>query len=87
MLEKVDEQVEVAMIYAKNGGKTWPCLIKWRNKRWRVSAIGFKHYIKRGEVLVHVYEFVTQERLWMRLEHNTLLNTWTLDLISDGEVL
>lgn len=86
MLEKIDEQVEVAMIYAKSGQRTWPCLVKWRNQRWRVSTLGFKHYVKRGKVLVHVYEFTTQEKLWMRLEHDTLLNIWTLDSVSDGEV-
>ena len=85
MTEKIDEQVEVAMIYAKNSGQTWPCLVKWRHKRWRVSTVGFKHYIKKGKVLVHVYEFVTLEHLWMRLEHDTLLNTWTLDSVSDGD--
>jgi len=85
MIEPIDEQVEVAMIYSKNKGQTWPCLVRWRHKRWHVSRLGFKHYVKKGKILVHIYEFVTREGLWMRLEHDTLHNTWILGAISDGE--
>lgn len=85
MTETIGEQVEVAMIYSKDKRRTWPCLVKWRRQKWRVSEEGFKHYVKKGKVLVHIYELVAEGHLWMRLEHDTLLNTWTLEAVSDGE--
>ena len=85
MKELIGEQVEVAMIYAKDRRRTWPCLIRWRHKRWRTSAVGFKHYLKKGRILIHIYELEAEGNLWMRLEHNTLYNTWTLEAVSDGQ--
>lgn len=85
MIEVIGEQVEVAMIYSKNKDRTWPCFVYWRNKKWRMSEEGFKHYVKRGKILVHVYELVTEGDYWMRLEHDTLLNTWSLVAVSDGQ--
>lgn len=85
MIETIGDQVDVLMVYSKDKKRTWPCFIKWRNKRWRVSEEGYKHYLKKGKVLIHVYELVTQDGLWMRLEHETLHNTWTLEATSDGQ--
>lgn len=85
MIETIGDQVEVVMIYSKNKNQTWPCFVKWRNKKWRMSEFGFKHYLKKGKVLVHVYELVAEGGMWMRLEHDTLLNTWRLEAVSDGQ--
>jgi hypothetical protein len=85
MTEQINERVQVAMVFAPEKGDRWPCLIAWRNKKWRVTENGLHHYYKQGDRLYHVYQVVVNGYLQMRLQLDSLSLLWTLEAVSDGQ--
>jgi hypothetical protein len=85
MREKINEEVSVVMYYSARKRIANPYTISWQNKEYSVKEIGYKHAIKDGQTLHHIFELTVKETdLWMRLNLNTSNLHWTLEAVSDG---
>ncbi|OGL30327.1 hypothetical protein A3D14_03745 [Candidatus Saccharibacteria bacterium RIFCSPHIGHO2_02_FULL_47_12] len=86
MREKINEEVSVVMYYSARKRRAVPHIINWQNKDYIVGKIGYRHTIRRGETLHHIFELVDKdESLWFRLSLDTSNLHWKLELVSDGE--
>jgi len=85
MLEKINEEVTVVMVFSSRQRKALPHLIGWQNKEYKVGEIGYHHTIKDGQVLHHIFELTdTESTLWFRLNLDTSNLHWRLEEIHDG---
>lgn len=85
MIEKINEEVSVVLVYSARKKTALPHLINWQNKDYRVGKIGYHHKIYDGKTLHHIYELTdAQQTLWFRLSLNTANLHWTLEKVSDG---
>ncbi len=85
MREKINEEVSVVMFYNAAKRLAMPHLISWQNKEYIVKEIGYKHAVKEGQTLHHIFELTVKEtNLWMRLNLNTGNLHWQLEIVSDG---
>lgn len=85
MREKINEEISVVMYYSARKRLAVPYLINWQNREYMVGKIGYRHTIRDGQTLHHIFELVDKENtLWFRLNLDTGNLHWTLEAISDG---
>lgn len=85
MREKINEEISVVMYYSARKRLAVPYLINWQNREYMVGKIGYRHTIRDGQTLHHIFELVDKENtLWFRLNLDTSNLHWTLEAISDG---
>jgi len=85
MREKIDQEVSVVMYYSARKQVAQPHTISWQNKEYTIKEIGYKHSIKDGDTLHHIFELTVNEAdLWMRLNFDTSNLHWKLEVVSDG---
>jgi hypothetical protein len=85
MLEKIDEEVSVVLVYSARHRRVVPYTISWRNTDYRVGKIGYHHCVNNGQTLHHIFELVNQEQsIWFRLNLDTSNLHWRLEAIHDG---
>jgi len=85
MREKINEEISVVMYYSARKRLAVPYLINWQNREYMVGKIGYRHAIRDGQTLHHIFELVDKENtLWFRLNLDTSNLHWTLEAISDG---
>ncbi len=85
MIERIDEPISVATIYSADKRRTMPWILGWKNKRLRVTEVGFHHYFKEGKKVIHIFDVIADNSLHMRLAYDTSSLNWTLETISDGQ--
>ena len=85
MREKINQEVSVVMYYSARTRTANPHTILWQNREFRVKDIGYRHAVRDGQALHHIFELTVREvDLWMRLNFDTTNLHWTLEAISDG---
>lgn len=60
-----------------------PYKIKWRNREYKISKIGYHHRLRVGNVIHHIFSVATSS-LAFRLNFDTENLSWTLEEVSDG---
>lgn len=83
MLENVDEKVSVIATCEPITLRLIPAKIRWRGRVYDVSEIGFRHPVRDGRQMHHVFE-VTDGSLAFRLKLDTESLQWTLEKVTDG---
>ena len=85
MMQQIDEEVSVAMIFSAKKRRKTPWVVEWKNKRYLIKELGLPYYYKAGDRLFHIFEVLTQNGLHMKLKLDTLSLIWTLEAVSDGQ--
>lgn len=85
MRELINEEVSVVSYFSARRRLTLPHIISWQGREYAVGKVGFRHAVRRGETLHHIFELVDgEQQLWMRLDFDTSNLHWTLEAVSDG---
>lgn len=83
MLAAINEPISVVAIYDRVRNDVTPWRIKWQNRIYTISQIGYHHTVREGRSLLHIFS-VTDGNTAFRLKHDTETLGWTLEEISDG---
>ncbi len=82
---QVNEKVSVLTIFNAAQNKVLPYLIKWRNRKYTITKIGFRHKVNVGTTLHHIFS-VTDGNTFFRLNFDTSNLHWTLEEVTnEGE--
>ena len=85
MREIINEKISVVSIYSSKKRCFVPYSLSWQNRDYKIGKIGFRHQIKNGNTLHHIFECVdNQNTVWFRLNLDTKNLSWTLEVVSDG---
>lgn len=85
MQEIINQKVSVITLYNKTNGLNMPVRLRWQEKVYCLTKLGYHHKYKQGKTLIHVFS-VSNKDLAFRLEFNTDTLAWTLTEVSDGFV-
>jgi hypothetical protein len=80
MHETFDDKVSVLASFAPgpyNTMRVTPHIMKWRDRRWKLSTMGMYHPEKRGNKRVHIFSF-SSGTVTFRLELDPETLQWTL---------
>lgn len=82
MIEEINEPVSVSLVYNADYKKSYPHIVKWHTRIYKITKIGL-HYTKRiGQTLFHIFS-VTDGKHFFRLSLNTNDLFWKLEAIGD----
>ncbi|HVZ58522.1 MAG TPA: hypothetical protein VG935_02115 [Patescibacteria group bacterium] len=84
MSEKINEQASVITVYDHLKGTTQPWRIKWRERVYQVSEIGYHHTRESGTTLYHIFS-LSAGSLFFRLSLNTQTLVWRIEEVADRE--
>ena len=85
MREPINERVSVVAVYSSRKNHFAPYTISWQNQEYRIGEIGFRHHVKVGDVLHHIFECTDNKKtLSFRLNFDTNKLIWILEVVSDG---
>lgn len=73
-------------IFNAQTNKAMPYIIKWRNRKYIITQIGFKHKITIGNTLHHIFS-VTDGNTFFKLDFDTSNLHWTLEEVTDNSTL
>lgn len=82
MITQIQESVSVNLLSNHLTGKVWPWVVKWRDRKYRITKVGLHHMVKDGRTLLHIFS-VTDGVIYMKLSFNTETLRWKL-LETDG---
>ena len=85
MLQTIDAPISVILKHNHKTRTTTPVKIRWENRDYLVSKIGYHHTYYAGRVVHHVYSVITSN-LFFRLELNTETLNWRVTEVADAEV-
>jgi hypothetical protein len=77
MSEIIDEAVSVDLLSDHGKKSAYPWVINWREKRYRITKVGFHHTIRKGNVLHHIFS-VTDGNTFFKLTFDTETLFWRL---------
>ena len=83
MITKVYENIDVITIYKRTGSKTAPYKIRWRNRSYLITKVGYHHKVRSGRTVYHIFHVCTSS-LAFRLRHDPDSLSWILEEVSDG---
>ena len=83
MLEAIDEQVSVGLLYNHIKHVATPSVLYWRGRRYTLSQIGLHYTVREGRVLTHIFS-ATDGVTCFRLVLNTETLAWKLLEVTDG---
>lgn len=83
MLEVVNERVSVITVYDKDKAEVFPYFVKWKNRKYKITTLGYHHKAKDGRFVHHIFSVSTPTIAFkLRLDTETLI--WFLEEVSDG---
>jgi len=80
---QINESVDVITIYKRTGAKTAPYKIRWKNRSYLITKVGYHHKVRSGRSIYHIFH-VCSDSLAFRLRHETETLEWILEEVSDG---
>jgi len=80
---KIHEAIDVITIYQRTGGKAAPYKIRWNNRSYLITKIGYHHKVREGRFIYHVFHACT-DSLAFKLKHDPDTLAWFLEEVSDG---
>ena len=84
MITKVDVPVSVELIFQAPTRKVFPKLIVWNGRDYVITKLGYKHTIRQGRTLLHIFSVVSNDT-YFKLVLNTDTLHWKLEEVSDGQ--
>lgn len=82
MLIKVDEELIDVIAICNKDIKIYK--IKWKNREYKITKIGYHHKFFLGSTLIHVFH-ISNDSLAFRIVFNTNTLRWKLTEVSDGQ--
>lgn len=79
---RVNEKVSVLTIFNSTTNQVLPYLLKWNQRKYIITKIGFRHKVSSGNTLHHIFS-VTDGNTFFRLNLDTSNLHWTLEEVSD----
>ncbi len=70
------EPVEVIVSFGRNG--TFPHLLKWGQKTYRIAKVNLVHTIKEGAVRIYFFSVSDETNAW-KLGFNTETLSWWIE--------
>lgn len=83
MQEIINEKVSMLTVYDRTTGLTAPKKLKWQDRIYKITKIGYHHRVRKGKKLIHIFS-VCNETMAFRLKLDTETLHWTLEEVSDG---
>jgi hypothetical protein len=80
---QIHEPVDIITIYKRTDGKTTPYKIRWNNRSYLITKVGYHHKVRSGRNVYHIFHVCT-DSLAFRLRHDTETLDWILEEVSDG---
>lgn len=80
---QVHEAIDVITIYKRFGAKATPYKIRWKNRSYLITKIGYHHKVRSGCTVYHIFH-VCSDTLAFKLKHDPDTLSWMLEEISDG---
>lgn len=84
MYEIVNQPIDMIAIFGKEFNDIKPFKFKWNNKDFIVTKIGYKHKVREGRKIVHVFS-VTDGTNFFELRFDADDVAWKLGRTWDGE--
>lgn len=84
MYEIINERVDCVAVFGKNFHDLTPHKIKWRNKIHNIDQVGYKHKVRQGNKVVHIFSCVSDGNFF-ELCFDAIDIKWTLGRTWDGE--
>ncbi|MFH1971762.1 MAG: hypothetical protein ABIJ05_05285 [Patescibacteria group bacterium] len=82
MIQNIDSEVSVKLIYNSEEKKVYPEEIIWNERTYPIIKLGLHHTFKKGRTLYHVFSVVSKT-LFFKLILNTDTLYWRLEQIAD----
>lgn len=83
MIQNVSVPATVKTIFDHTKRVTFPKIVIWEGREYKILKIGSHHSFREGRTLFHIFSVVS-ENLFFRLSLNTDNLIWTVEQISDG---
>lgn len=80
---KINENIDVITIYKRLSGQTAPFKIRWNNRSYLITKVGYHHKVRSGRTVYHIFH-VCSDSLAFRLKHDSDTLEWILEEVSDG---
>lgn len=84
MYENINEQVSVIAIFGQDYKKIRPFKMRWRDKDYFITKVGYIHKYKQGKAMWHVFS-ATDGTNFFELSFNSESLVWMLGRVSDNE--
>jgi len=78
MLQDIDEQVEVSVLFKKN--QVLPIALKWSNRIYKIKKFNLSHQIFDGNTRIHYFS-VSDDCNFFKLAFNTKSLKWNLEQV------
>jgi hypothetical protein len=82
MGEQLNEKVSVITVYDRETGSILPKRIKWHNREYTITKLGYHHTVRFGRALMHIFH-VTDGSTAFRLRLDTETLHWILEEVYD----
>ena len=79
----MNEKVSVIMVYNSQAGTVMPYKLKWKDRDYIITKLGYYHAVRRGRTVIHIFH-VTDGTLDFSLECNGDNLHWILKEVIDG---
>jgi ribosomal protein S19 len=73
-----NEEISVITIHDHQKKQNKPLKIKWRNRTYKISKIGYHYKVHVGKTLHHIFS-VTDGNNFFKLNYNTDSLSWKLE--------
>lgn len=84
MYETIDERVDCVAVFGTNFHDLKPHKIKWRNKVHDIDEVGYKHKVREGSKVMHIFSCTSGSNFFeLKFDANDI--KWTLSRTWDGE--
>ena len=84
MYENINEQVSVLVVFGKDSHKVRPFRIKWGDRTFEITEVGYQYKYKEGTSIIHVFS-ATDGTNFFELKYDSEDLKWMLGRISDNE--
>jgi hypothetical protein len=82
MIQKINSEVSVKLVYNLKEKKVYPEEVVWNERVYPIVKLGLHHTYKKGRTLYHVFSVVSKT-LFFKLILNTDTLYWRLEQIAD----
>ncbi len=78
------EKVSVLSVYNHQKGGFAPRKIRWKDRIYQITQVGYHHKVRLGRTMLHVFS-VCNDAMAFKLHFNADTLEWVLEEVSDDE--
>lgn len=84
MYERINERISVVAIFGDTYQAVRPFKVKWRQREFIITKVGYVHKYKEGKTLFHVFS-ATDGVNFFELIFNVTELSWLIGRVADNE--